>query len=89
MDVSVCFSLYKIFINPDMTFLRKCYMCMLCDSIVIYQYIYMYFFVAVIFDSHIYCITVICNIFLYISTINCHVTVIYYCVDYSYLVSYT
>ena len=32
----------------------------------------MYFFVAVIFDSHMYCITVICNIF-YISTINCHV----------------
>ena len=27
---------------------------------------------AVIFDSHMYCITVICNIF-YISTINCHV----------------
>ena len=33
----------------------------------------MYFFVAVIFDSHMYCITVICNIFFYISTINCHV----------------
>ena len=27
---------------------------------------------AVIFDYHMYCITVICNLF-YISTINCHV----------------
>ena len=27
---------------------------------------------VVIFDSHMYCITVICNIF-YMSTINCHV----------------
>ena len=32
----------------------------------------MYFFVAVIFDSHMYCINVIYNIFFYISTINCH-----------------
>ena len=32
----------------------------------------MYFFVDVIFDSHMYSITVICNIF-YISTINYHV----------------
>ena len=32
----------------------------------------MYFFVTVIFDSLMYCITVICNNF-YISTINCHV----------------
>ena len=31
----------------------------------------MYFFVAVIFDSHMYCINVIYNIF-YISSINCH-----------------
>ena len=31
----------------------------------------MYFLVAVIFDSHMYCITVICSIF-YISTMNCH-----------------
>ena len=72
----MCFSVYKIFINPDMTFLRKYYMCMLCDSTVIYHiyiyiyiyiytYIYIYFFVAVIFDSHTYCINVIYNIFLY------------------------
>ena len=74
------FSVYKIFINPDKTFLRKYYMCKLCDSTVIYQYIYIYiyiyiymcvcvcvciFFVAVIFDSHMYCINVIYNIFLY------------------------
>ena len=40
----MCFSVYKIFINPDMTFLRKYYMCMLCDSTVIYQYIYIYIY---------------------------------------------
>ena len=46
-----------------MTCLRKYYICMLCDSTDIYQYIYMYFFMAVIFDSHMYCINVIYNIF--------------------------
>ena len=55
-----------------MTCLRKYYICMLCDSTDIYQYIYMYFFVAVIFDSHMYCINVIYNIFFYILTISCH-----------------
>ena len=29
-----------MFINPDMTCLRKYYICMLCDSTDIYQYIY-------------------------------------------------
>ena len=59
----MCFLVYKIFINPDMTCLRKYYICMLCNSTDIYQYIYMYFFMAVIFDSHMYCIDVIYNIF--------------------------
>ena len=51
----------------------------------------MYLLVTVIFDTNMYSITVICSIFLYfknelLSTIMC--TVIYYCVEYFYLMSY-
>ena len=38
----MCFSVYKIFINPDMTYLGKYDMCMLCDSTVIYQCTYVF-----------------------------------------------
>ena len=34
----------------------------------------MYFFVTIIFDSHVYCINVIYNIFFYILTIKCHLS---------------
>ena len=51
----------------------------------------MYLLVTVIFVTNMYFITVICSIFLYfnnelLTTINR--TVIYYCVEYFYLVSY-
>ena len=36
------FSVYKIFINPHMTFLRKYDMCMLCDRTVLYQCTYVF-----------------------------------------------
>ena len=69
----LCFSMYKIFINPYMTFLRKYYMCMLCDSIVIYQYIYVFLcgcyiliLTYIVLLSYVTC-------FFYISTINCYV----------------
>ena len=52
----------------------------------------MYFFVPIISDSHMYCINVIYNIFLYFNNKLSSIimwTVIYYYVEYSYVVSYT
>ena len=69
----MCFSVYKIFINPDMTFLRKYYMCMLCDSTVIYQYIYICISLWLLYLI-LTCIVLLSYVtFFYISTINCHV----------------
>ena len=45
--------------------------CVCCVIVQLYINVHMYFLVAVIFDSNMYCITVICSIF-YISTMNCH-----------------
>ena len=60
----MCFSVYKIFINSDMTFLRKYDMCMLCDNAIIYINVHMYLLVTAIFDTNMYSSTVICSIFL-------------------------
>ena len=65
--------MYKIFINPDMTFLSKYYMCMLCYSAVIYQYIYLGISLWLLYLIRT-CIVLLSYVtFFYISTINCHV----------------
>ena len=66
----ICFSVYKIFINPDMTCLRKYYICMLCDSTYIYQYICISSWLLYLILT---CIVLMSYItFFYILTINCH-----------------
>ena len=68
----MCFSVYKIFINPDMTFLRKYYMCMVCDSTVIYHNIYICISLWLLYLI-LTCIVLMSYItFFYISSINCH-----------------
>ena len=59
----ICFSVYNIFTNPHMTFLSKYHICMLSDSIIMYN-VHMYLSMTVIFDPDIYSITIIFSIFL-------------------------
>ena len=59
------FLVYKIFINPHITFFLENMICVCCVIVQLYISVHMYFLVAVIFDSYMYCTTVICSIFLY------------------------
>ena len=45
--------------------------CVCCVIAQLYNIVHMYLLVTVIFDTDIYSITIICNIF-YILTVNCH-----------------
>ena len=66
----MCFSVYKIFINPDMTFLRKYDMCTLYDSIVIYQCTYVFISDFYLILTYILLLSYVA--FFYISKVNCH-----------------
>ena len=50
----ICFSVYNIFTNHHMTFLSKYDLCMLCDSIVMYQFTYVFINDCYIWYWHIF-----------------------------------
>ena len=79
----ICFSVYNIFTNPHMTFLSKYDMCMLCDSIVMYQCTYVFI------NDLLYLILTYILLLSYVAFFLFQQwTVMCYCVEYSYLVSY-